>query len=91
MRCCLYVGSTSKSAEERLAQHLDPPSHIKKTVVTDCGGRLRPELSDGLVFRTREQAERAEASLAAHLKKLGYTVWGGARPRKPAGKLARAD
>ena len=75
-RCCVYVGSTSKTPEARLLQHLDPPSHIKPTVVTECGGSLRPDLAPGLVFQTRPQAERAEVALAAELKRLGYTVWG---------------
>lgn len=77
MRCCLYVGSTSKTPDERLAQHLNPPPHIKATVVTRCGGVLRPELAPRQIFSAREAAERAEAKLAATLKERGYTVFGG--------------
>src|SRR3954452_21055852 len=71
-RCCLYVGSTARSIEERLVTHLDPPPKLESTVVTECGGRLRPDLYKGLVFRTREEAEDVELSLAEHLRTQGY-------------------
>lgn len=76
MRCCVYVGSTGRSPEERLAQHLSPPKHIKKTVVTDCGGVLRPDLAPPRAFPTREAAEGAERDLARRLRDRGYTVFG---------------
>lgn len=76
MRCCVYVGSTSKAPAERLAQHLDPPAHIKRTVVTDCGGDLRPDLAPSRSFRTRAKAEQAEQELACRLRTLGYVVFG---------------
>ena len=75
-RCCLYVGSTGVSIEERLKKHLDPPPGWKRTVVTTCGGQLRPDLYKGLVFRSKAQAEDAELSLAEHLRTQGYVVWG---------------
>jgi len=56
--------------------HLNPPSRLRATVVTQCGGRLRPDLYKGMVFRTRDEAEDAEASLAEYLRSLGYVVWG---------------
>jgi len=34
MRCCVYVGMTSKSAEERLAEHLEGRAGYKATDVT---------------------------------------------------------
>jgi hypothetical protein len=76
MRCCVYVGSTSKTAEERLAQHLDPPPHIKRTVVTDCGGTLRHDLAPARLFTTRAEAENAETGVAARLRERGYVVFG---------------
>lgn len=81
MRCCVYVGYTSRSPQARLAQHLDPPQNFKATVVTKCGGTLRPELASGLVFRTKEEAIDAEASQTAYLKDRGYTAFGDAQPR----------
>lgn len=76
MRCCLYVGMTGKTPEERLADHFDPKPGQRRTIVTNCGGTLRRDLYDGLVFPTREEALDAEASLAANLADLGYTVFG---------------
>ena len=76
-RCCLYVGSTGVSIGERLQRHLDPPAGWKRTVVTTCGGQLRPDLYDGLEFRTREEAEEKERSLAEDLKARGYVVFQG--------------
>ena len=81
MRCCVYVGYTSKSPEERLQDHLNPPPRYKRTVVTECGGMIRPDLGRGLVFRTQQEAEDAEASLAAYLQDRNYTVFGAPRPR----------
>jgi len=81
MRCCIYVGYTSRTPEERLKQHLDPPAKFKKTVVTHCGGRLRPDLAPGVVFHSKEEALSVEASLAAYLIDRGYTVFGGSRPQ----------
>jgi hypothetical protein len=75
-RCCLYVGYTGLSVEQRLQAHLDPPPHLKRTVVTECGGQLRPDLYRGMVFKTSEAAESAELSLAEHLRAKGYVVWG---------------
>jgi len=80
MRCCVYVGSTSRSPAERLAQHLDPPAHIKRTVVTECGGHLRPDLAPVRSFATRAAAEKAERELAARLRTRDYVVFG---PRPP--------
>lgn len=82
MRCCVYVGSTSKTPEERLAEHLNPPPRYKATVVTHCGGTLRPDLAKGFTFRTQDEAEGAEASLASYLQHLGYTVFGAPRPKR---------
>src|SRR4051812_8688961 len=79
MRCCVYVGSTGTSPDERLAQRLDPPPHIKRTVVTDCGGVLRQDLAPKRRFVKRSEAETAEAELAAELRDRGYTVFGGGR------------
>ena len=75
-RCCLYVGYTGLSAKGRLQSHLNPKPPVKRTVITDCGGQLRPDLYRGMVFRTVEEAESAELSLAEHLRSQGYVVWG---------------
>jgi hypothetical protein len=40
------------------------------------GGRLRPDLTRKLVFKTRDEAESAEASLVVYLEDLGYPVFG---------------
>lgn len=80
-RCCVYVGSTAKSHEERLAEDLDPPPTYRKTVVTHCGGFLRPDLSHGLQFETRPEAEAAERALAEDLTERGNTVFGPRPPR----------
>lgn len=77
MRCCVYVGATSKTPEARLQQHLDPPPKFRKTVVTKCGGSLRPDLSPKRTYKTWEDATRAEADLAERLRLRGYTVFGG--------------
>ena len=81
MKCCLYVGSTKQTPKERLAEHLDPPKFFRPTVVTQCGqGTLRKDLYRGMVFGSRDEAESAEASLAAYLQERGYTVFGAPRP-----------
>jgi hypothetical protein len=82
MRCCIYVGYTSKTPKERLEQHLNPPANFKRTVVTQCGGTLRPDLAPRKTFSSQEQALSVEASLAAYLIDRGYTVFGGLRPKR---------
>jgi hypothetical protein len=86
MRCCVYVGYTSKTPGERLKQHFDPPPKFKRTVVTQCGGKLRPDLAPGEVFRSKEEALSVEASLAAYLTDCGYTVWCDLKPRNATQK-----
>jgi hypothetical protein len=81
MRCCVYVGHTGKTPEERLEDHRDPPPGQRPTVVTECDGVLRRDLGLGATFRSPEEAQSAEASLAAYLKELNYTVFGGPRAR----------
>ncbi len=77
MKCCVYVGYTSKTPEERLAQNLDPPPHIKPTVVTQCGGSLRPDLAPKRRYATEGRAKKVERRLAEELRERGYTVFGG--------------
>jgi hypothetical protein len=77
MRCCVYVGCTAKTPEQRFAQHLDPPTGHKRTIVTECGWKLRPDLAPRGRFASREAAEAAERRLADHLRGKGYTVFGG--------------
>ena len=76
MKCCIYVGYTSKTLKVRLREHLDPPARYKPTVVTECGGQLRGDLAPDQTFRSKEEALSVEASLAAYLIDQGYTVFG---------------
>jgi hypothetical protein len=50
---------------------------MKRTVVTECGGKLRPDLAPRRPFADRGAAEAAERELAYELKRVGYTVFGG--------------
>ena len=79
---CLYVGMTSKTPQERLAQHKS--GHISKkghnisaAIVRKYGGYLRPSLYEHLneALMTRVQALKAEAKLASDLRRKGYAVW----------------
>jgi hypothetical protein len=76
MRCCVYVGSTAKTPRERFAQHLDPPPGHKRTIVTECGWKLRPDLAPVRTYVSREAAEAAERLLATKLRQQGYTAFG---------------
>ena len=71
---CLYVGSTAHDPEYRYAQHKQGV-HANRGYVTQYGRGLRTDLSDGRTYTTRQDAERAEAQLAAQLRKEGYSVW----------------
>jgi hypothetical protein len=73
----VYVGSTAKSPEERLARHLEggPTSNAK---VRRYGARLRPDLTRRLgPYATRDAAERAETRLRGRLEHRGWRVFGG--------------
>jgi hypothetical protein len=74
---CLYVGETGLHPQERLARH-KAGGRTSAGVVRRHGIRLRPGLTRGIgPFRTREEAEAAEARLAEKLRLRGYAVFGG--------------
>lgn len=79
---CLYVGMTSKTPQERFKQHKtgyrSRQGHkISAFIVEKYGGYLRPSLYEPYNQRpmTRTQALKAEAALAADLRRKGYAVW----------------
>ena len=71
---CVYVGQTSKSVEERFADHLTGHnSRISRYV-----DRLMPELYEHYnPLDSREQAEAVEQALGCKLYWEGYTLLGG--------------
>lgn len=71
---CLYVGSTAHAPAKRFAQH-KAGVHANRGYVTRYGKRLRSDLSQGLGFTSREEAEQAERELADSLRQKGFTVW----------------
>lgn len=77
---CLYVGMSSKSAEERFKQHKtgyrNKKGHnISSSFVQQYGRYLRPSLYTHLDFMTRTEALNAEEALALDLRRKGYAVW----------------
>ena len=78
---CLYVGMTSKTPQERFAQHksgyLSKKGHkISSRFVEKYGLYLRPSLYNFIdPFTTREDALKAEEGLALELRREGYAVW----------------
>jgi len=73
----LYVGQTSKSFEERLAEHLDPDSRLGSPKVRKNFVRTRLDLAGTNVLFDQGDALMAESRLRVHLEKLGYAVDGG--------------
>ncbi|MFC6268613.1 ribose-5-phosphate isomerase [Frigoriflavimonas asaccharolytica] len=79
---CLYVGMTSKTPAERLAQHktghINKKGHkISANIVEKYGTYLRPSLYQELNLKkmTRVEALKMEADLALELRRKGYAVW----------------
>ena len=79
---CVYVGMTSKTPQERLAQHktgyVNKKGHkLSANIVQKYGGYLRPSLYEHLNVKpmTRAEALKAEEKLALDLRKKGYAVW----------------
>lgn len=66
----LYVGSTGRSINQRLAQHRDP-GHKKPARPVRAHGvdRLETDLCLRETFATRDEAERVERQLANKLRK----------------------
>ena len=78
----LYVGETSRTPEERFAQHMNQEKTAKGTrlhssVVARYGKRLRMDLAPTELAFDKESAKDAEAAWAEHLRTLGYVVKGG--------------
>ena len=73
----LYVGVTTKTAEERLAKHLGGGRGANKEVAKR-GGRLRPDLySQYPAARGEREAWKLEERVATELRSQGYTVHAG--------------
>lgn len=78
--CCLYVGMTSHTPQERFWKHktgaLSKKGHkISSKIVEKYGKFLRPSLYSGFNPLTRSEATQLEKNLANSLKKRGYAVW----------------
>lgn len=72
----VYVGQTADTPEERFAEH--QRGYRAARVVKKHGIRLRPRLYRNYgPYSTREEAEAAEARLAARLERRGFCVFGG--------------
>ncbi len=79
---CVYVGQTSKSAQERFAQHKSGYRNAKgqrlsSPIVEKYGLYLRPSLYQDIGPLSREEALEVEKGLALELRRKGYAVWWG--------------
>lgn len=79
---CLYVGMTSKTPEERFAQHkagaVSKKGHtLSSRLVKKYGFYLRPSLYHHLNQQpmTRQEAIALEEKLSLDLRRKGYAVW----------------
>ena len=73
----VYVGETSYTPEERIAQHKEG-GFVSSRYVYNHGIELMPELYEEYnPLSSREQSELVETVLAEKLRRLGYTVLGG--------------
>ena len=77
---CIYVGSSSRTPEERFHQHINgarnPKGPLYSRIVRRYGIRLRPRLYEKHnPISTREEAEAKEAELTERYRRRGYTVW----------------
>ena len=77
----VYVGETSKTPEERFAQHRGGAKNKRgplfSGVVRNHGLHLRPDLAPKRVFYDQESSKRAEKEHSELLKAKGYEVRGG--------------
>ena len=73
-KCCLYVGYSGKTAEERFIDHAEGrpsgSSYIRGYVKA-----LRPELAPKSRLLSRENAMMRERKHAEKLRRHGYFVW----------------
>ena len=77
---CLYVGQTSKTPQERFAQHKTGYRNAKghklsASIVEKYGRYLRPSLYQHIGPLSREEALNVEQGLALELRRKGYAVW----------------
>ena len=77
---CLYVGMTSKTPQERFAQHksgaLSKKGHdLSAAIVKKYGLYLRPSLFQHIGAMSRTEALAVEKGLTLELRRKGYAVW----------------
>ena len=77
---CLYVGMTSKTANERFEQHKTGYRNAKghklsSNIVQKYGLYLRPSLYNHIGLMTRTEALKMEEKLALELRRERYAVW----------------
>lgn len=79
---CLYVGMTSKSPQERFAQHKSgyrnsKGHNLSSSIVRKYGTYLRPSLYNHLNEEpmTRAEALAMEKALTRELRRKRYAVW----------------
>lgn len=77
---CLYVGMTSRTPQERFAQHrtgaLSRKGHdLSSAIVKKYGRYLRPSLYQHIGPLSRAEALEVEKGLALELRRKGYAVW----------------
>ena len=71
---CYYVGMTSKTPEERFAQHKSDHS-ASSPWVNNYGIRLEPGLYEHIPLLSKAEAKVMEVSHAEYLRSQGYGVW----------------
>ena len=79
---CLYVGQTSKTPQERFAQHKSGARSknghkLSSAIVRKYGRYLRPSLYQDIGPLSRAEALEVEKGLALELRRKGYGVWWG--------------
>ncbi len=77
---CLYVGMTSKTPQQRLAQHKGGARSAKghklsADIVRRYGRYLRPSLYQHIGPLSRAEALEVEKGLALELRRKGHAVW----------------
>lgn len=78
---CLYVGMTSKTAQQRFEQHktgyINKKGHkLSANIVQKYGLFLRPSLYDHIPpIKTKAAALKMEEELALDLRRQRYAVW----------------
>ena len=77
---CLYVGQTSKTPQERFAQHRTGYRNAKgqklsSSIVEKYGRYLRPSLYQHIGPLSRDEALEVEKGLTLELRRKGYAVW----------------